>query len=147
MPTDNGSEIAPSDPFPEEEEEILSQELSDATVDNAYRDLLINDIKQRMRFRTVAVRTTLITLVLLGVYAFSAFYHVAHVDTRNYLPWVGLETPTSVVLIVAPIVAVSAITAMLLLGAFRRFKEDDADKIDIKSLAIEALKANGGGGA
>lgn len=143
MSTNSGSEIAPTDPFLEED--ILAQEISDTTVDNEYRDLLINELKQRMRFRTIAVWTTLTTLALLGVYAFSAFYHVAYVDTRHQLPWVGLETPTSVVLIVAPIVAVSTITAMLLLGAFRRFKEDDTDKIDIKSLAMEALKMNGGG--
>lgn len=144
MPTNNNTEIAPTDPFPEDKD-ILAMELLDTTVDNEYRDLLINDIKQRMRFRTVAVWTTLTTLALLGVYAFSAFYHVAYVDTRHHLPWGGLETPTSVVLIVAPIVAVSTITAMLLLGAFRRFKEDDTDKIDIKSLAMEALKMNGQG--
>lgn len=143
MSTDSGSEVAPADIFPDDET-LEAREISGAQTDNEYRDLLIADIKQRMRFRAVAVWTALATLLLLGVYAFSAFYHVAYVDARLTLPWGGLKSPTSVVLVAAPIIAVSTITAMLLVGAFRRFKEDDADKIDVKSLAMEALKANSG---
>ncbi|PYE22679.1 hypothetical protein C8J32_11036 [Rhizobium sp. PP-CC-3A-592] len=44
----------------------------------------------------------------------------------------------------APLVSVTTITVMLLIGAFRRFKDDDMDKINIQSLAAEAVKLTQG---
>lgn len=123
---------------------IFAEEARSIALEDEYRSLLIAEIRQRMLFRTVTVSTALIMLILMGVYAFSAFYHVSYVDARHALPWVGLRPATAVALVLAPIVSISTVTVMLLIGAFRRFKDDDAE-IDLKSIMIEALRAGNSG--
>lgn len=105
-----------------------------------YRKLLIAEIEQRMRVRTIAICTALFMLALLSVYAAIVLWQVAFVDAVRLIPWTGLDRSTTVVLIVTPIISISTIIVMILIGAFRRFKDEDVDKVDFRSLLAEAIK-------
>lgn len=106
-----------------------------------YRKLLIAEIHQRMRVRTIALVTALLMLLLLSLYAGTVLWQVAFVDANRVLPWGGLDRGTTIVLIVTPIVSISTIVVMILIGAFRRFKDEDVDRVDFRSLLAEAVKA------
>lgn len=131
-PPDNPFEDAPA-PVPAEDAPIAAEA--------DYRNLLIAEINQRMRVRTVAVRTALSVVVFMAVYAGISLWQVAFVDASRKLPWNGLDRTTALVLIVTPIISISTIIVMFLLGAFRRFKDDDMDKVDFRNLLSEAFKA------
>lgn len=108
--------------------------------EDTYRDLLIQEVRQRMRIRHTAIVTALIMLVLLSGYAGVVLWRIAFVDADRILPWLGVSRSAAIALIVSPILSISTIIVMILLGAFRRFKDDDVDKIDARSILSEALK-------
>lgn len=83
-------------------------------------------------------------LIALSIFVGIGAYQIVFIDSQRVVPWMGLEKTTSVVLIVTPILSISTIVAMLLFGAFRRFKDDDIGKIDARSLLAEALKSSQG---
>jgi hypothetical protein len=41
----------------------------------------------------------------------------------------------------APITSITAVTIVVMIGAFRRFRDDDMDNVNVTSLAGEAVKA------
>ncbi|MBD8891799.1 hypothetical protein [Roseibium litorale] len=111
-------------------------ELSDNAVQ---RQLLILEIKQRIRMRYTV--TVLAIIVILAMASFAM--HSVH----SYFvgPVVLIPASLAIALFFAPIVSITAVTIMLLMGAFRRFKDDDMERVDMKALATAALKLGGGG--
>ncbi len=100
-----------------------------------HRNLLISEVRQRIRVRYFTVAVGVIVIIFMG----AAMAHAAH----HYFwgPMVLIPPPVAIAMFVAPLVSITTITIMLLVGAFRRFKDDDMDNINIASLAGEAAKS------
>ncbi len=109
-----------------------SARLSD---ESTHRGLLISEVRQRIRMRYTAFGLAVVTMVFMAV----TVWHTVH----SYF-WGSLITvPQSVaiVMFLAPITSITAITIVVLIGAFRRFRDDDMDNVNVTSLAGEAVKA------
>lgn len=141
---------APDNPFLEAtaahtrafEDRLIALELllekRDNDQDDEHRKLLIAEIRQRMHFRFATMCVAAFVLVCMLVYAYCAYSKIAS--------WwhVSLPSPVAVALIAVPIFSATTITALMLFGAFRRFKEDDPEKVSQNSLAaMAAEKASG----
>lgn len=103
--------------------------------ESTHRGLLISEVRQRIRMRYTAFGLAVLTMVFMGV----TVWHTVH----SYF-WGSLITvPQSVaiVMFLAPITSITAITIVVLVGAFRRFRDDDMDNVNVTSLAGEAVKA------
>lgn len=114
-----------------------SARLSD---ESTHRGLLISEVRQRIRMRYTAFGLAVVTMIFMGV----TVWHTVH----SYF-WGSLITvPQSVaiVMFLAPITSITAITIVVLIGAFRRFRDDDMDNVNVTSLAGEAVKAAFPGG-
>lgn len=100
-----------------------------------YRELLISEIKQRIDVRHWVIVIALFVIAFMGW----VLSHAAH----HYFwgPVILMPASVAVVMFLAPVASITTITVMLLIGAFRRFKDDDMDKVNVTSLAAEAVKA------
>lgn len=105
------------------------------TEENKYRDLLIDEVRQRMTMRRWL--SWLAFAVILAMMAL--VYHAGHETIPLWQ--MGTHPAYGVALIVTPIISISAITIVLLIGAFRRFQDQDIDRVDVPSLMAEAAKA------
>ncbi|KQR73403.1 hypothetical protein ASG03_00900 [Rhizobium sp. Leaf341] len=136
----------PSDPSYERAKVIeLEQRIADLELNSAagqlsheyaHRALLIAEVKQRIRVRYAAFIISMITMAFMGF----VLLHAVH----NYFwgPFVLVPPSVAIAMFVAPTVSISAITIMLLVGAFRRFKDDDMDNIHLPSITAEAVKSS-----
>jgi|EndMetStandDraft_5_1072996.scaffolds.fasta_scaffold1138072_1 hypothetical protein len=103
-----------------------------------HRRLLITEVRQRINVRNWVVAIAITVLIFMAC----VLAHAAH---RYFLgPFVLIPPTLAIVMFIAPVVSITTITIMLLIGAFRRFKDDDMGKIDVASLTAEALKASQG---
>jgi uncharacterized membrane protein len=109
--------------------------LGSLTAEAQYRDLLISEIQQRINVRHWVIGIAMLVMVFMG----GIITHAAH----HYFwgPVVLIPASVAIVMFLAPVVSITTITVMLLIGAFRRFKDDDMDKVNVTSLAAEAVKA------
>jgi len=117
------------------EDRVSSKEMS---LEDELRTLQIRETAQRIQIRQFVL---FIGVAVLVVMAFLAA-HFMHKIMWGHL----LTVPRSfaVALIVAPIASITTVTVALLVGAFRRFKESDADVVP--GLATEVTKASFGNG-
>ncbi len=116
----------------------LRLEERDNDQDDEQRKLLIAEIRQRMHFRFATMCVAAFVLTYMLVYAYCAYSKI--------VSWwhLTLPAPVAVALIAVPIFSATSITALMLFGAFRRFREDDPEKVSQNSLAaIAAEKATG----
>ena len=112
-------------------------ETDDVSLEAQHRQLLIQEIEQRIQFRQlvlilgVAVMVAMVMIIAHGMHKIMWFHFVTVPETY------------AVVLILAPTISVTTVMVTLLIGAFRRFKDGDAD--NIPSLAVEGVRqaANG----
>ncbi|MGQ3672295.1 hypothetical protein ACT6QG_07880 [Xanthobacter sp. TB0136] len=114
------------------EDRITNSEEASALEDGRrQRLLLLDEIEQRIFMRKVTLWIAIGVMALMLLIAiFSIFY-------RSFPAVSAMPSSLAALLFIAPIVSMSAITVMLLIGAFRRFKDETVDE---KSLLIEALK-------
>ena len=107
------------------------------SAEGEFRKLRDHEVLQRIGMRYAAI------VIALAVIALMAFF-AKHVLDRYFVGPVVLVPPAvAVALFVAPIVSVSAVTIMLLIGAFRRFKEDDIEQINAQAVLEAAKTASG----
>ncbi|MBO0661819.1 hypothetical protein LQ948_04475 [Jiella sp. MQZ9-1] len=101
------------------------------------RDLIIKEIRQRVIVRWSALTFAVFVVVFLGILLVSA--------SSWFTYWKFLTAPSSLVMVlfVAPIASITAITITILIGAYRR-KGEDMDGSPVANLAAEAFKATGG---
>ncbi|GEM_PF-799727 len=113
-------------------------ELQSLTAEADYKKLLVNEIKQRIRMRYASFVAAGIVLAFMAVFAWCSVdrYFLGH--------FVFIPPSLAIALIVAPVACISAVTIAILFGAFRRFKDDDLDKVNVTSIATEALKSTVG---
>ncbi|CDM57214.1 hypothetical protein [Rhizobium favelukesii] len=100
-----------------------------------HRDLLISEVRQRIRVRYWVVIIAMVAMFFMGV----VLSHAAH----HYFwgPVVIIPPAVAIAMFVGPIISITTITIVLLVGAFRRFKDDDMDQINVASIAAEATKS------
>ena len=103
-----------------------------------HRQLLITEVRQRIDVRHWVVVIAIFVLIFMA----GVLTHAAH--SYFWGPFVLVPQSLAIVMFIAPIVSITTITIMLLVGAFRRFKDDDMGKIDVASITAEALKASQG---
>ncbi|MDX3976139.1 hypothetical protein [Shinella sp.] len=122
----------------------VSQRLSmlEATSDAAglsaeaeYKALLKKEIQQRIDVRNWVIVIAIVVLIFMG----GMLTHTAHSIYRTHQ--FDLAPSVLIALYLAPIVSITTITVMLLFGAFRRFKDDDMDRVSSLSLAAEVAKS------
>lgn len=109
-------------------------ELGKLDSESKYRDLLISEVRQRIRMRYAVSGLATVIIIVMAAYA-------AHAVHSYFVgPLVLISPSLAIVLFLAPVTSVTAITIALLVGAFRRFRDDDMEKIDAKSIISEAVK-------
>lgn len=108
--------------------------------DNAkHRGLLIDEIRQRIRMRRWIAIFSIIVIIAMAAFA----THSVHEYFWGH--FVFIPSSLAIALFFAPIVSITTITIMLLIGAFRRFKDEDMDRVDMKALAEAAFKIGSAG--
>lgn len=117
------------------EERVSSGEMS---LEDQLRTLLIREAEQRIQIRQFVLIIGVVVLVLMAILG----AHAMHKVMLGSL----LTVPRSyaIALIIAPVASITTITVALLVGAFRRFKESDADSL--AGVAVDATKAGMGSG-
>lgn len=136
-------EIPQEAPLPIEYEALSSrineleakQESSSLTAEGEQRQLLIQEIKQRIRMRYASLGVAITVIIGMGF----MIGHTVHQFVVG--PFIFAPQAVVIAMFVGPILSISAITIMLMIGSFRRFKDDDMDKINLVSLATEASKS------
>jgi hypothetical protein len=100
-----------------------------------HRDLLISEVRQRIQVRYWVVCIAMLAMLFMGV----VLSHAAH----HYFwgPVVIIPPTVAIAMFVGPIISITTITIVLLVGAFRRFKDDDMDQINVSSIAAEATRS------
>ncbi|MCJ8506561.1 hypothetical protein MUU53_01400 [Rhizobium lemnae] len=109
-------------------------EATSLDADAHQRILVIREIRQRILMRYMAVSIAILVIVGMSVMSYHVFKQLL-VGPVVFVP--GL---VMVSLFVAPLLSISAITIMLMIGAFRRFKDEDMDNVNVPSLMAEAIK-------
>ncbi|WP_035197791.1 hypothetical protein [Agrobacterium tumefaciens] len=104
------------------------------SAEDLYNRLLHHEVLQRILMRYAAI---FVAMTVIGTMAWFALYVLSIYFVG---PIVLVPATVAVALFVAPIVSISAVTIMLLLGAFRRFKDDDIEQVNAQAI-IEAAKA------
>lgn len=115
-----------------------SREYQALTIEAQYKELLKNEIQQRMEIRWQVIVIAIVVLVFMGF----ILAHGAHTFAQKDIS--GMPASLLIAMFVAPIVSISTISVMLLFGAFRQFKDEDIKNVNIPSLAGEALKSGAG---
>lgn len=106
------------------------------TAEDKERDLRLQEIEQRMAIRRWTARLAALTVVMMCLLVGWTKYSYG-------LMWLILAPKAYVIaLIVAPILSVTTITVALLLGAFRRFKDDDPEQIATTGAPLGAALKN-----
>lgn len=140
------SEDTPPPPPPETDNDALSElklrvadleaaaSFGQLDSENQYRDLLISEVRQRIRMRYAVSWLALFVILMMAGFA-------AHAVHKYFIgPFVVIPPSLAIVLFLAPATSITAITITLLVGVFRRFKDDDMEKIDARSIINEAVK-------
>lgn len=117
------------------EEKLDLQSLS---ADAEQRELLQREIKQRINIRRWVSFLAVIVLIFMGFVLWYA--------THRYLGYPNSQkTPAIIIaLYIAPIASITTVTVMLLIGAFRRFKDDEFGPVSLSSLAGSVVQTAGG---
>jgi hypothetical protein len=103
------------------------------SAEDRYNRLLQHEVLQRIAMRYAGIAIALIVIWIMVCFARYVL------DLYFIGPVILVPPAVAVALFVAPIVSVSAVTIMLLLGAFRRFKDDDIEQVNAQAV-IESAK-------
>lgn len=113
-------------------------ELAALTTEGQLRELMKTEIRQRIMVRWLSIAISLVTMSIMIAF----IWHFTHEIFVG--PLVLISPVIAVVLFGGPILSISAITIMLSIGAFRRFKDDDIDGTNLASVAFEGVKSGMG---
>jgi hypothetical protein len=102
--------------------------------ESEYRKKLLREVDQRMQFREISFVVAAFVLIGLAFFAWAGFNviasHTGSVEAATGAFKIGL--------FVTPVVAISAITVMLVIGAFRKPKDDD--EVSLPNLLTEVVR-------
>jgi hypothetical protein len=114
---------------------VEQSELARLDEEVRFQRIVNRDRSQKFWLRWIAAGTGLV--VILGMAGLVA--HVMH-----HLTWWPVQTYSSSVLValfVAPLLSITTVTIALFVGAFRRFRDDDLDKMPIVGAITSASQA------
>lgn len=114
-----------------------AKDLRSLSAEAEYKEMLKKEIQQRMEIRMIVILIAIAVLVFMGV----VLTHASHTAAKAIAT---LPPSLLIVMFLGPVVSISTVTAMLLFGAFRQFKEEDLNKINVSSLAGEIAKTSSG---
>lgn len=100
------------------------------------RQLIIDEIRQRIRMRTIAVSVVVVIILFMaGILA-----HAVH----KFFWWRLVVVPYSlaIAMFLGPIVSITTLAVVMVVGAFRRFKDEDLGKVSLASLTAEATRTS-----
>lgn len=115
-------------------EEALAQ--NQLSHEGKARDLLISEIQQRILMRKIAVGTALIVMIVMA----GVLMHATH--SFFWGRFVVIPQAIAIAMFIGPIVSITTLAVVLMVGAFRRFKEEDINNISVGSLAAEATRSS-----
>ncbi len=115
------------------------KDLKSLSAEAEYKELLKNEIQQRIQIKMIVIVIAIVVLIFMG----GVLTHASHTFSAKDIT--KIPSTLLIVMFLAPIVSISTVTVMLLFGAFRQFKDDDLNKVNISSLAGEIAKASTGG--
>ncbi len=104
------------------------------SAEDEYNKLLRHEVLQRIIMRYAVM---VIAVIVISIMVFFATYVLFQ---YVFFPIVYVAPTVTIALYVAPVVSISTVTIMLLIGAFRRFKDDDIEQVNSQAV-IEAAKA------
>ncbi|SFJ56910.1 hypothetical protein SAMN03080618_03336 [Aquamicrobium aerolatum DSM 21857] len=113
------------------EERLAQQQL---TQEGKARDLLIKEIEQRISNRQLAILIAVVVMIFMaGVLA-----HATHSFYWGRL--IVVPQSVAIAMFLGPIVSITTLSVVLIVGAFRHFKEKDMSNVSLGSLAAEATR-------
>lgn len=107
---------------------------NDLSEESKIRGLLISEIKQRILIRRVAVT------IAIAVILFMAYFLAHAVHKYFWLKMLLIPQSIIVAMLIAPIISITTLSVLLIIGAFRRFNDDDMPKVNVASLAAELAR-------
>lgn len=113
------------------EDALAQNELSHESEE---RYLLISEIRQRILMRKIAVGTALIVVIFMA----GVLMHATH--SFFWGRFVVIPQAIAIAMFIGPIVSITTLAVVLMVGAFRRFKEEDMNNVSVGSLAAEATR-------
>jgi|AntRauTorcE11898_2_1112593.scaffolds.fasta_scaffold05951_5 hypothetical protein len=102
------------------------------------RALLIDEIHQRIRIKWISLIAGYVIIAFLIILISSV------ASATIFFGYVKVAPAVIVAALIAPILAMTAITAILLVGAFRSLRDSDIEKVNMPSLTAEAIRAGSG---
>lgn len=115
-------------------------EKSTLSVDANLKNTQRNDLNQRIYIRLFAVAlSTVMIVVMLAI-----SWHVTHFLKLSIWPGVSVFSPSgplAIVMFVTPLLAATSITIVLVVGAFRSFRDDETYKGALGAFSEAATKS------
>ncbi len=103
------------------------------TLEENERQMRLNEISQRISIRFWVVILAALTIVGMAAIIFWAKW------TASLWSLMMIPKAYSIAVIISPILSITTVTVALLIGAFRRFKDDDPERVAGSSPATAAL--------
>lgn len=105
--------------------------------DEHYQKIVNRDKDQRYWLRWIAAAIGIIVIVGMT----SLLWHMMH--QLKFWPFQIYASSVLIAMFVAPLVSITTVTIALFIGAFRRFSDDDLDKISVPNVANSASQVFG----
>jgi|GEM_PF-4572452 len=108
----------------------------DTSLDDQHRRLLIREIEQKIQLRQLMVVVAIAVLIVMSLTLAHGMHKVM------WGPFLTVPRMYAVALVAAPIVSITTIMTVLLVGTFRGVKDRDSESL--ASAASDALRAVSG---
>ncbi|MBI1620325.1 hypothetical protein [Aquamicrobium zhengzhouense] len=113
-------------------EDRLAQE--QLTQEGKARDLLIKEIEQRITNRQTAISIAVVVMIFMAM----LLGHVTHSFYWGRL--IVVPQSVAIAMFLAPVISITTLAVVLIVGAFRHFKDRDLSNVSLGSLAAEAAR-------
>ena len=141
MPTDSGVpniDALDSTPAPKEDRRREKAELGLLEAGEKFQTIVNRDKFQKFVLRWLAAIVGLVVIVGMA----ALLWHVMH--QLKFWPFQIYSSSVLIAMFVAPIVSITTVTIALFVGAFRRFSDDDLDKVSVPNITNGASQIFGG---
>lgn len=115
----------------EVENKLASEQL---TQEGKARDLLIKEIEQRIANRHLAIAIAVVVMIFMA----GILGHATHSFYWGRL--IVVPQAVAIAMFLGPIISITTLSVVLVIGAFRHFKDKDMSNVSLGSLAAEAAR-------
>lgn len=113
------------------EERLAEEQL---TQEGKARDLLIKEIEQRITNRQTAITIAVVVMIFMAL----LLGHVTH--SFYWGPVMVVPQSVAIAMFLAPVISITTLSVVLVVGAFRHFKDRDMSNVSLGSLAAETVR-------